>query len=221
VLKRTLGLALAGMAACLLTAGTAQALPITWTIDQSASQVAVSIDEEVSNSAELQGTVVGDLTPGSSISASGGSIEIVDDVVILLFGGLPLTGSGLGGILTGPATPILAGVADLDGWALTLNQGTLVQPDLELNLDLSVSPFDFVFPSTLSTITDLGGGLYEWEIPVSATALVDASDILPGLFIPVVVSGNILLTGTPVPEPGTALILLGGLTALAVRRRLA
>lgn len=222
MLKRMLGLAGAGLAACSLAAGAAHAAPITWTIDDSQSEILVSVPllDTASAGNALEGTVVGDLEPGS-ISASGGSVGIVGDVVMYIAAfDVTLTGTGLAGALTGPSTPIVAGEADLLGWVLTLDQGILDLPGV-LTLDLSVDPFEFELPSTVSTIVDLGGGLFQWAIPVSAVTQIDASALLPGLFIDVFVNGDILLTGTPVPEPGTALILLSGLTVLAARRRLA
>ena len=202
-----------------LAAGTAQALPITWTIDDSASSLIVSIPDfsATSNTASVGGTISGDVD-ATAISASSGAIDILDDLNLSVLGSA-VTGSGLGGTLSGASAPIVGGVADLDGWVLSLNQGSLVSAGLGLNIDLATAPFDFVLPTTLSTISDLGGGVLEWLIPLSATTTVDASAVLPGLMLDVDVSGTILATGTPVPEPGTATLMLLGLAGLAARRR--
>jgi len=212
-LTATLGVALG------LAAGTAQALPITWTIDSSTSSFIVSIPDfgATSNAASLGGTISGDVD-ATSISASTGAIDVLDDLNLTVLGN-PVTGSGLGGTLSGAPTPIVGGVADLDGWVLSLDQGALVSAALGLNIDLATAPFDFVLPTTLSTISDLGAGLLEWVIPLSASTTVDASAIFPGLMLAVDVSGTIVATGTPVPEPGTATLMLLGLAGLAARCR--
>ncbi len=204
--------AVAWTAALGLAAGTAQALPITWTIDDSASSFVVAIPAlgATSNAASVGGTIGGDVD-ASSISANSGAIDVLEDVNLTILGG-PATGSGLSGTLTGASTPIDGGgVADLDGWLLTLNQGSLVAAGLGLNIDLSVDPFEFVLPTTLSTISDLGAGLLEWVIPLSASTTISG--------IGVDLSGAIVATGTPVPEPGTATLMLLGLAGLAARRR--
>jgi hypothetical protein len=72
-----------------------------------------------------------------------------------------------------------------------------------------------VLPTTLSTVADLGGGVLEWLIPLNATTQVTVL----GVMADVTVSGTILATGTPVPEPGTATLMLLGLAGLAARRR--
>lgn len=198
-----------------MAAGTAQALPITWTIDSSASSFVVSIPTvgATSNTASVGGTISGDVD-AASISATSGAIDVLDDLNLTVIGN-PVTGSGLGGTLSGASTPIAGGVADLDGWVLSLNQGSLVSAGLGLNIDLATEPFDFVLPTTLSTVSDLGSGVLEWLIPISASTTVAVS----GLSLGVNVTGTILATGTPVPEPGTATLMLLGLAGLAARRR--
>lgn len=212
-LTAALGLALA------MAAGTAQALPITWTIDSSVSSFTVSIPDfgATSNAASVGGTISGDVD-ASGISASSGAIDVLDDLNLTVLGNA-VTGSGLGGTLSGALAPIVGGVADLGGWVLSLDQGALVSTGLGLNIDLATAPFDFVLPTTLSTISDLGGGVLEWMIPLSASTTVDASAVLPGLMLGVNVSGTIVATGTPVPEPGTTTLMLLGLAGLAARRR--
>jgi hypothetical protein len=209
------GLTVALGATLAMAASTAQALPITWTIDSSASSLTVSLPAfgATSNAASVGGTISGDVD-ATSISASSGAIDVLDDLNLTVIGN-PVTGSGLGGTLSGASTPIAGGVADLSGWALTLDEGTLVSAGLGLDLDLSVSPFAFVLPTTLSTVADLGGGVLEWLIPLNATTQVTVL----GVMADVTVSGTILATGTPVPEPGTATLMLLGLAGLAARRR--
>jgi len=202
-----------------LAAGTAQALPITWTIDSSVSSFTVSLPafSATSNAASVGGTISGDVDD-MSISAASGAIDVLDDLNLTVFGSA-VTGSNLGGTLSGASAPIVGGVADLQGWVLSLDQGSLVSAGLGLDIDLATAPFDFVLPTTLSTITDLGGGVLEWIIPLSASTVVDASAVIDGLTLDIEVSGTLVATGTPVPEPGTATLMLLGLAGLAARRR--
>jgi len=219
---------IAALFSSVLLAGSAHALPIEFTIDEAESFVSVSLPTlgAASNEVAIGGSALGDVTD-AQIAISGGSVELLGDLVISVLGNA-VTGSSFGGALTGGPTAISGGIADLAGWILTIDQGSLAASALGLDIDLSSSPFDFELMETLSTIANLSGGpvtpgdLLEWTIPIAAGTQLDASAVLPGLMLDVQVGGQVVLQGTTaaaVPEPGVALLLGAGAAGLAVASR--
>lgn len=195
-----LGLALA------LVSVDAQAVEMVLTIEDT-SNLGISIDGgglgSGNGSAGANGTITVDVD-GGNLTVVSSDIN-VDDITT--------TGSGTLGVLnindvhsilvsTAPAADEGGGVFNLEGWTLTLDNGTVVIPGLG-NLEafnFANQSVDLELPEVLSTL-DTGAGT--WDIPVNAVVTFSTLNNT----VTVTVSGELNL----VPEPGAPLLVAAGL----------
>jgi PEP-CTERM motif len=226
------GIRLGALAAGLLwlLGASAQAVPISWTIDYASSSFDISLTvlgSTGTGTGNVAGTeasdVIDPLGPSPSLEFTGGSLSFDDTafVVSTFLGALNVNTLGIQGALTGGpsvGTPAGSGpwTVDLAGMVLTLDQGFIDTSGLSASsTDLSVSPVMFTLGTTLATLTETGGTDLALAVPVSLSTVV----VVSGINVTVDVTGNLAMGATLVPEPGTVVLLASGLAGIALQRR--
>jgi uncharacterized repeat protein (TIGR01451 family) len=244
---RALTIAAGGLVIFMVIGGAdpAAAVPFDLAVDGAQSDLAASIDapypssdqvlgavgtgtaETVLSTHPLFGSVVSLLGPVSaSIVFSDTNFALDTPAGVLL----DISITGLGGTL---ASPALAGIAvgpgktlfDFAGATLTLDSGTLgvtgseFGNPIDASIDLSSSSIVFVLSAnTVGSIvvSDAGGVMTMLlTLPLDESANFIGDDLSSTMSL----SGNLVATGTAIPEPTTGLLIVVGLGGLATVRR--
>lgn len=209
----------------LTSSGAAGAAPVVFAVD-AGSELVFSLAYQNgfaagSGTSAVSGEIAVDSTAGT-LSISGPNTLSLADIgpgnwtgtpVFLEDGVLTGTGTeiGMGGV--GPVGEGNPGEYDLTGWTFTWKQGLFVAGIGDaFSWDMAAFPLAFSIDSALSTL-DTSGPLATWTIPMAATYTFTTLAQLVTLSY----TGEIHLT--EIPEPGTMLLLAGGVIALAARRR--
>lgn len=241
-------LAAIGAAAVALGSADAQAFPITFQVDAPSTAISAEITEpypgapqpiDVAGSAS--GEVFFDVDPvhglyAPVVQAAGAALAFSDAIFDLDAPAgivLSVAGSGVGASLTGPARfgfAVAPGTSliDLRDSVLSLNAGSLVATGTEfggpidITIDLSVTPIDFVLPVNSVAqvvVQDLGASMVALtlDLPLDVAATVLAS----GIEMTFQLSGQLALSGNAtIPEPASGLLVSFGLGLFACARRL-
>jgi hypothetical protein len=230
-------------AALLLAAPSARSAPVTWTVDGSVSYVNLyltnndylvsgpggpgcpgcpaAVPASGSGSGSLSGIQKGNLIPNVSTSLTQvGSAINVSNITIsptTFVGGVSGTATNLVLALNGASRSIGAGgVVSMTNMSLLLTSGVLNLtgpiPATE-NLSLFFPPIDLFFIGGTSTLTNLGGGNFRWDIVINQGLGFPAGTLFP--FNSSLSLDGFLRLGISVPEPGAGLLLGLGLLSVA------
>jgi hypothetical protein len=109
-------------------------------------------------------------------------------------------------------------VAALDGGTFSVFGNVFADP-IDVSLDLALSPFELILPlnSVGQTLVSGDPGAFDLAISIPVDTVMPV--FISGLAVDVTLSGTFALTGTIVPEPGTAELLGMGLAIIAAARR--
>ena len=231
-MKKLLGLVAA--AGFMLSAGTASATPITFNV-QAGSSLNVGISVTLLNISGNQnfavsGSVVADVNPDTGASTpitldpQSGGLTLADNLLVV--GTCPVclnvNVQGVGAVInSGPiastgSLPTVTLNLGSAGGILSLNSGQFVISGLvSSTVDLATTPFDLTITDPTNTSFNVSGTTATWTIPIA----INTNVIVGGIPLGISVNGTSTLVGTLVPEPGTALLLVGGLAGLVAMGR--
>ena len=224
----------------------ARALPVSFEVDPATTSLTLGLSSSAAGGQSTTPFAVSGTLPGDAVlsddalfgsvvtqlSLFGGDLSASHDPLSIFGAGVSLTfaSSNLGASVVGPvvdAIPVAPGlsIGEFRDYVVALDRGTLLvsgnvlSNPVDVSIDLALFPIELTLPiNSIGQIRAVQGSA---GLGADVTVPIDASSrlFIAGLEADVSLSGQVGLTGTVVPEPGTGILLAAGLALTAAARR--